>query len=31
MLAYFEDKNERICIKSKPFGCLHMLFTGDFY
>lgn len=31
MLAYTEDKNERANNKSKAFGGIHMLFTGDFY
>jgi 23S rRNA pseudoU1915 N3-methylase RlmH len=31
MLAYVEDKIEREIIKSKPFGGVHMLFTGDLY
>ena len=31
MLANVEDKYERECIESTPFGGVHMLFTGDFY
>ena len=31
MLEFTDDENEREAIKSKPFGGLNMIFTGDFY
>jgi PIF1-like helicase len=31
MLEFTDDENERETIKSKPFGGIHILFTGDFY